>query len=144
MKTERVLIAVDDLIFGAAITEFVTHHKWNPGSTLLVLHVVEPILPTPPLFIEQSVEEEMRQGQDLVRQISANIKAALQTDCSVDTRVECGHPKETILKMTTDWKASMIVMGSHGRHGLDRFIMGSVSMSIMSHAPCTVTVVRLQ
>jgi hypothetical protein len=40
MKIEKVLIAVDDLVFGAAITEFVTCHNWTSGSTLLVLHVV--------------------------------------------------------------------------------------------------------
>jgi nucleotide-binding universal stress UspA family protein len=54
-----------------------------------------------------------------------------------------GLPKESILKVASDWNASMIVVGSHGRHGLDRFIMGSVSMAIMSHAHCSVTVVRL-
>ena len=93
MKIEKVLIAVDDILFGAAITEFVTGHNWTPGSMLLVLHVVQPVPLTPPLFIEQSVEDETRQGQDLVRQISADIKAVLQQTCSVDTRVEWGFRK---------------------------------------------------
>ena len=143
MNIEKVLIAVDDLVFGAAITEFITHHNWTPGSMLLVLHVVQPIPPSPPFFIEQSEEEETRQGQDLVTKISADIKAVLQQTCSVDTRVEWGIPKETILKVASDWKATMIIMGSHGRHGLDRFLMGSVSLSIVSHAHCSVTVIRL-
>jgi len=143
MKIEKVLIAVDDLVFGAAITEFVTHHDWPPGSMVLVLHVVQPIPPTDPLFIEQSVEQETNQGQDLVTQISTDIKAILQQNCSIDAKVEWGDPKETILNVASDWKASMIVMGSHGRHGLDRLIMGSVSMAIMSQAHCSVTVVRL-
>ncbi len=48
----------------------------------LVLHVVQPTPPTPPIFIEQSVEDETRLGQDLVTQIPASIKAALHKDCS--------------------------------------------------------------
>ncbi|HTZ49653.1 MAG TPA: universal stress protein, partial [Verrucomicrobiae bacterium] len=42
-----------------------------------------------------------------------------------------------------DWKADLIVMGSHGRRGFDRLILGSVSESVALHATCSVELVRI-
>jgi nucleotide-binding universal stress UspA family protein len=51
-------------------------------------------------------------------------------------------PKELILKEASDWGAHLIVLGSHGRRGLDRLLLGSVSEAIAAHAPCSVEVIR--
>jgi nucleotide-binding universal stress UspA family protein len=40
------------------------------------------------------------------------------------------------------WNADLIVVGSHGRRGFDRYVMGSVSESVALHAHCSVEVVR--
>jgi nucleotide-binding universal stress UspA family protein len=47
-----------------------------------------------------------------------------------------------ILDEAKTWGADLIVMGSHGRHGLDRLVMGSVAEAVASHAHCSVEVVR--
>jgi nucleotide-binding universal stress UspA family protein len=39
--------------------------------------------------------------------------------------------------------ASLLVIGSHGRHGLSRFLLGSVSHDVIVHAPCPVMVLRI-
>jgi nucleotide-binding universal stress UspA family protein len=51
-------------------------------------------------------------------------------------------PKQLILKEASDWGAHLIVLGSHGRRGLDRLLLGSVSEAIAAHAPCSVEVIR--
>ena len=56
--------------------------------------------------------------------------------------VEEGDPRSTIIKHATKWGANLIVAGSHGRKGLDRFLMGSVAEFIVRHAPCSVEIVR--
>ncbi|HXJ37726.1 MAG TPA: universal stress protein, partial [Bryobacteraceae bacterium] len=53
-----------------------------------------------------------------------------------------GDPKSVILDTAKTWQADLIVLGSHGRHGLDRFLMGSVAESVAVHAHCSVVVVR--
>lgn len=53
-----------------------------------------------------------------------------------------GDPKSQILDVAKEWKADMIVVGSHGRTGLNRFLMGSVSQGVVNHAHCSVEVVR--
>ena len=49
---------------------------------------------------------------------------------AVQTAVEEGDPKSKIIDQAIQWKAELIVMGSHGRKGVDRFFMGSVAESV--------------
>jgi nucleotide-binding universal stress UspA family protein len=53
-----------------------------------------------------------------------------------------GEPRAFILDEAKAWGADLIVLGSHGRHGLDRLLMGSVSESVALYAHCSVEVVR--
>ena len=59
------------------------------------------------------------------------------------TAVEQGDPKSKIIDEAEKWKADLIVLGSHGRKALDRFLMGSVSGAVARHAPCSVEIVRI-
>ena len=59
------------------------------------------------------------------------------------TAVEWGDPKSKIIDAAEQWHADLIVLGSHGRTGLERFLMGSVSDAVARHAPCSVEVVRI-
>jgi universal stress protein A len=61
----------------------------------------------------------------------------------VSTAVEQGNVKSTVLDEAKQWPADLIVLGSHGRTGLDRFLMGSVSDAVVRHAHCSVEVVRI-
>jgi nucleotide-binding universal stress UspA family protein len=51
-------------------------------------------------------------------------------------------PKEIILQNAEEWGADLIVCGSHGRRGLSRFLLGSVSEAVASHAKCSVEIIR--
>jgi len=61
----------------------------------------------------------------------------------VDTVVEWGNPKSKIIDAAAQWHADLIVLGSHGRTGLDRFLTGSVVDTVMRHAHCSVELVRI-
>ena len=61
----------------------------------------------------------------------------------VDMVVRVGRPDEVILAVTKDREADMIVMGSHGRTGLDRLLIGSVSEQVIGQTDCPVLVVKL-
>ncbi len=56
--------------------------------------------------------------------------------------VKSGDPREVIVDAAKDLKAEVIVMGTHGRRGLSRAIIGSVAESVVRTAPCSVLVVR--
>ena len=53
-----------------------------------------------------------------------------------------GDPRRAIIDSAAQWPADLIVIGSHGRRGLDRFLLGSVAESVVRHAQCSVEVVR--
>ena len=63
--------------------------------------------------------------------------ALLRRGC-VSAVVEEGDPKTRIIDHAAHWQADVIVLGSHGRKGLDRFLLGSVSEAVARHAPCSV------
>ena len=60
----------------------------------------------------------------------------------VTTLLQDGDPREIILDLAEDWHADLIVISSHGHSGLRRMLMGSVCQAVVSHAPCSVAVVR--
>jgi nucleotide-binding universal stress UspA family protein len=57
--------------------------------------------------------------------------------------VRSGDPAHEIVQAASDWKADLIVMGSRGRTGLARLLLGSVARKVVAHAPCSVLIKRL-
>lgn len=53
-----------------------------------------------------------------------------------------GDPATEILELAQEEGVGLIVVGSHGRHGVRRFLLGSVSSRVISHAPCSVLVIK--
>ena len=53
-----------------------------------------------------------------------------------------GSPAREIIRQAKEWNADLIVVGSHGRTGIKRFVLGSVSQKIVNEAECSVRVVR--
>lgn len=56
--------------------------------------------------------------------------------------VVAGHPAERIVSLADSIDADVIVMGTHGRTGLRRFVLGSVAEEVVRRAPCSVLVIR--
>ena len=61
---------------------------------------------------------------------------------NMTTSVLCGDPKRVIVEEAENWGADLIVTGSHGYGLWERMILGSVSNSVVHHAPCSVMIVR--
>jgi nucleotide-binding universal stress UspA family protein len=80
------------------------------------------------------------QAKDMVTKAAEKLKAS---KLKVSTSLVEGDPKSLIIDAAKDWGADMIVVGSHGRKGLNRFLMGSVSEAVVRHARCSVEVIRI-
>ena len=145
----RILMAVEDEKFGDAMIEFASKHEWPAGSEFKIIHLVEPMMlgsytaiyPSP--LIAEITEQNMTYGSKLVSDMKNRLQSALPT-CKVYADVMTESPKYGILTQAKEWKAEMILMGSHGRRGLSRLVLGSVAEAVMSHADCSVTIVRLR
>ena len=53
-----------------------------------------------------------------------------------------GDPANENLRAAADWRADLLVMGSHGRDGVMRVLLGSVAEKVMRHATCPVLVIK--
>jgi nucleotide-binding universal stress UspA family protein len=144
MKT---LLAIDDSKFSEAALQAVIAQNHSRNTEVKVLHVVEP----PSLLVAREMggydasleavwDQQTKQAQTLV----AKAAEALSTHGIKATAVvKQGDPKSMIIDVATEWNADLIVLGSHGRKALDRFLMGSVSEATVRHATCSVEVVRI-
>lgn len=85
--------------------------------------------------------ELMKSAKKNVEEAEAKIRASLP-DADVTTQVFVGSPDQTIVEEAQNWGADLIVVGSHGYGFWSRALLGSVSNSVLNHAPCSVLVVR--
>ncbi len=76
---------------------------------------------------------------EVVRSLEA---AASQQGITLDTMIPVGRPEVGIVKAAEFKQASLIIVGSHGRTGLKRLLMGSVVERVIGHAKCPVLVVK--
>ena len=142
----KILIAIDGSDFSQAALQSVTARPWPADSEVKVLHVVEP----PSLLLGremggydpefEAVWKALReQAKDLVMKAAEKLRGA---KLNVSTELVEGNPKSQIIDIANEWHADMIVLGSRGRSGLNRFLMGSVSQDVVRHAHCSVEIVR--
>jgi len=68
--------------------------------------------------------------------------AAALTGCEIDRRIELGDVATTICRVAEELPVDVIIVGSHGRTGLKRVLLGSVSEHVVRHSPCPVLVVH--
>lgn len=121
------------------------------GTEVRILSAVELILPAtrvllqPPFidsaFIESERTEAMQRSQDAIASAGKILSAAGLT-VSESISVLLDTPKAIILAEAAQWEADLIVLGSHGRRGMDRLLLGSVSEAAAPHAQCSVEVIR--
>jgi nucleotide-binding universal stress UspA family protein len=136
----KLLLAIDGSKYSEAATQAVIAQYQSQGTEVKVLNVVDLPLPIPTSDAAAFHELSLMHGRELVERAEQLLsKAGYKTQ----TAVEEGDPKSRIIEQATRWKADTIVMGSHGRKGLDRFLMGSVAESVSRHAPCSVEIVRI-
>jgi nucleotide-binding universal stress UspA family protein len=143
----KILLAVDDSRFSKAAAKALLQFSPPAGSVVRVLHVLEP----PSALVARSMSgyrSELRMTAELQRRNAARLVARIGKELrgrglKIATSVVLGDPRSKILDIASSWKADLIVIGSHGRRGLERFLLGSVSETVVRHANCSVQVVRL-
>jgi nucleotide-binding universal stress UspA family protein len=116
------------------------------ATRLIILTVEEPVPVTEGVgFGEMGVPvylpaAEASQRDELLRQMRERFIPGLPID--VEYQVRQGQAADEILKVVEETKADLLALGTHGRTGLDRLLMGSVAERVMRHAPCACLAVR--
>jgi nucleotide-binding universal stress UspA family protein len=141
----KVLLAISDRLYGDAVVRFAALHNWPADTAFKLVSVVAPLTSQPGISLEAKKvffeEEKTHVDKLLSQEKTAFLKE--RPDAYVTYEVLVGHTAKEILDCAQNWPASMIIMGSHGRQGLERAFLGSVSFYVASHAPCSVSIVRV-
>lgn len=146
MKTfTKILTAIDfsensDFAFEYALT---LAQKFD--AELTIVHVInEPVdlrgFYVPHISFEQ-LEKEIEEGA--VKMMDTFCKARLGTFSNYKTSIVSGIPYDEIIRAAKESDASLIVLGTHGRTGLDHILFGSTAERVVRSAACPVLTVRL-
>jgi len=145
MKVMKVLIAVDDSKFSRAVVTEVANRTWSSDTQFLVLSVVA--VPTAEhwqdwgLSVVPELKERIKaEAQAVVDESMSILKQ--QPNLDIQGRIVEGHTVDSIAKVAAEWKADMIMLGSHGRTGIGRFLLGSVAEGVLLRAPCSVEIIK--
>lgn len=146
----KILLAIDGSPCSEVAVETLLA-QYKPADTeVLILHAVETqkLMPIPysygagPMFVQDytAIAKQWRcEGEELASGTAKRLQAA---GFKTSTQVEEGDARHLILDWAKKWHPDLILLGSHGRRGLDRFLLGSVSEAVARHAPCSVEIVR--
>ncbi len=143
----KILLAIDGSLCSDRAVEEVARRPWPDGTSVKVLTALEPPMPpTPetwavPASYFEEIETALRQqGKNIIDSALQKLKA--NKTLSLSSIIVLGSPRPVILDEAESWSADLIVLGSHGYGAVKRFLLGSVSQAVVSHAKCSVEVVR--
>lgn len=135
---DSILVAYDGSKFSEAALKQAIDMAKACRSKLYVIHVVdldvEYMAMTPGLEeqLEAEARKTLKKAENKVKKAGLTCEAIMGYD---------DQPHRPVVEEAKKRKVALIVVGSHGRTGLAKMLMGSVSQRIIGHAPCTVMVV---
>ncbi|MEM8681378.1 MAG: universal stress protein [Planctomycetota bacterium] len=134
MGHAKYLVPIDFSAHSEAALEYATAFAKDQDAELLIVHVVEPA-------IEDL--EGVTQGAAMEGLVAAlHERKPSDESVSYAHRLLQGTPAEAILEVADEESVALIVMGTHGRRGLNRFVMGSVAEKIVRKAACPVLTIK--
>jgi nucleotide-binding universal stress UspA family protein len=136
----RVLLAVEGSEDAIRLRTWLTSHPFKNPVAVTILSVVPSLhIANPHLMagLEGWSEQSKRHAEQVVTDMA---QALASPQFTVATDVRLGDPVTTVCEVGNSH--DLIVIGSHGRKGLDRFLLGSVSHGIVHQTGCSVLVVR--
>lgn len=150
-RVQRLLVADDGSLDSSGATHLVATWPVFQGMTTRVVSVAPSLDGPAPAGASRhpGASKAHAETVDALRsmhRLIANGTAVRLSDAGVPARAEIrtGDVAEQIIAAALEFDADLIVLGSHGRTGLGRVLLGSVARNVLYHAPCSVLIVRAQ
>jgi len=145
----KILLATDGSDYSKAAVNSVAERPWPQGSEVKIISAMEiPYAPTTEAWVMPSgyyseLERVARaQAEAAVKDAVERIESGKAAGLEIITKIIGGSAREVILDEAERWDADLIVLGSHGYRAWQRFLLGSVSHAVTTHARCSVEIVR--
>ena len=142
----RILIAVGRAVDCADPVSAVSSFPWPSNALFTVLTVSEAVrVPAMAELVPEAADvTDVQSAADAAAERMASSSAAVLKEHGLQAVgvAKTGDPKHTIIDYANEWDADLIVVGSCEKSRIEKFLLGSVSASIVKHAACSVLVVK--
>lgn len=145
----RILMASDFGLFGKAQIELLRRLNCGVDTKVKVLHVIEPLCwelqsgyPSYMQLSDNIINECRDAALKLVHDVAANLKRQTAIE-NIEAEVREGSISNEIVDAAESFAADLVVVGSHGKSGIARLLLGSTSQSVSTNAKCSVLIARL-
>ena len=142
MSFRRILVAIDFEESAEQALARAVELARTEGAELMLLHVYIdlPAYPDVTAGRVQAIYQEQRHWVE--GELERRARHARAQGLIARPMVRTGSPAVTIAQVAAEQQADLVVVGTHGRSGLDRFMLGSVAERVVRQAPCPVLVVK--
>jgi nucleotide-binding universal stress UspA family protein len=148
----KILLPIDGSSYSDAAVEVVAARPWPAESEVKLIAIVELRLVAVPaiwvvpdshyLKLLHELQEQARVALERAEARLLASNAERVAPLRISSEILNGNAKVLILSEAQSWDADLIVLGSHGRGALGRFLLGSVSQAVALQAACSVEIVR--
>jgi nucleotide-binding universal stress UspA family protein len=145
----KILLATDGSDYSKAAVKAVAERQWPEGSKVKIISAVEiPYTPMtevwmlPDSYYNDLENAARAQAEAAIEDAAEEIRSGKTAWLEIADDIKRGSARNVILDEAEKWDADLIVLGSHGYGGLQRFLLGSVSHAVATHAHCSVEIVR--
>jgi nucleotide-binding universal stress UspA family protein len=145
MEIKKILFATDFSEGSSHALPYAVDMAGHYGAKLCLIHVIFDVAKTAGWYVPHISIDEIY--QDMEKSAGAELEKSFVEEMrglkDVERVVMKGIPYEEITKFAMDNKIDLIVLGTHGRRGIDRVLFGSTAEQVVRNAPCPVLSVRL-
>lgn len=143
---KRILIAIDDSTFSEKATHIGFNIATIMNAQVALVNVMDPpstsytgdpLLGQQPLILPEITEMQEEASKSILERYGRLWKG----EHELTTFSQIGNPRVEILATAEEWKADLIILGTHGRTGFDHFISGSIAEGVARRSLCPVLIV---
>jgi nucleotide-binding universal stress UspA family protein len=145
MEIKSILFPTDFSEGSAQALQYAVDMSKRYGAKLYVIHVIYDIAKATGWYVPHVSMDEMYKDiqEGAKKELERFGVEELAGVKNVERRVMTGVPHEEIINFVSANKIDLIIMGTHGRKGIDKILFGSTAAQVVRHAPCPVLTVRL-
>lgn len=141
-NVKRIMIATDGSDYSIRAAELGISLSKLLKAEITIIYVIDTVVLDQISKVGESDDIENELKRDGERYLKYIRSLAEKEDLKPNTMLLKGRPFEQIVHLAKSMSMDLIVMGTYGRRGADRILMGSVAERVIEYAPCPVLVVR--
>lgn len=146
----KILFATDGAKQSDAAVDMLQHFALNDGDEIKIVSVVDMAVPMAidiyGGYLPDTADLEKTARENAAKLLEKTTEKVIRhfegRNLNVSTDVLFGSPESRIVETAEEMHPDLVVVGSHGHSRWERLLLGSVSDSVVHHAPCSVLVVR--